>query len=579
MFLTRERRIVFIAFLVCLSFFVVKFLTISDYGTNWDESGRDNRGQAYLHYFLTGSKDYHDLAVPRRSIYQDDSYSYPVINKWIGHPPLGDILSSFSNYIFYQNLGIMGDIESYHLFYIVACSLFVGSILYFTAMEYGIFAGIIATLALVLYPLFLGESSFNFKDPVQMSFYAMTIIAFYKAILTKKYRWVIASSIFAGLALGIKFNILFAIFIVFPWLIIYQWQNIKKIKWPISWKFTLSIFLIPLVAFIMLFACWPYLWSSPIANLINVFKYYKDIGYGITYQPNSYISLLGFNTYAIQWIFYTTPIIILVLSFAGIVYAIKKGINERNKMSILILFWFFVPIIKVTIPGAGIYGGVRQIMEYIPAMAILSGIGAAYMIKLLHNYVIKHKLSKQLTSRLFFLLQLLVILSFLPIILKLISIHPNENVYFNFLIGGLKGAEEHQLPGWGNSFGNAYRQGANWLNKNAEKGAKAYLAVSYEANLPNIWLRKDIQYSHKLRHDYLSQKGEYILEMTGDETNLHTYCTWIYVQNFLIPVYEVKVDNVSIFAVWKNDRAHTKLEFLNVDKQNVFNKCIKDDEL
>lgn len=568
----KQKITILVALFICLSFFFIKFFTLSDYGINWDETARNNKGQAYIHYFLTGSKDYHNLNVPRRSIYQDDNYPFAVINKWVGHPPLGDILSSFSNYIFYQNLGVMGDTESYHLFYIVVCSVLVGSIFYFSAVEYGIFAGTIATLALVLYPLFFGESSFNFKDPVQASFYAIAVILFYKAFVKNSWKLILISAIVAGFALGIKFNILFAVFTFVPWFIILHWKKIKKFAWPFSLKMSLTFLLVPIISFGIVIASWPYLWQNPLNNLLNVFKYYEING-TFYYQPINYLTIGGISTFPIQWILFTTPIVILILSLIGIIYSLRFGYKEKNKLSLLILFWFLVPIIRVTVPHTGVANGIREIMEYVPPMAILAGLGVKQLILWL-NFFFKKRWKKGLI-----LAQVLIILSFLPITLRLISLHPNENVYFNFLIGGLKGAKEHQLPGWGNSFGNAYRQGANWLNKYAERGATAYLAIGYQAILPNAWLRKDIEYSYKLRQNYLKQNGEYIIEMTGEEPSWTPYCTWIYIQNFLTPVYEVKVDSIPILTIWRNDSLHLKPVFFSTGKQKLLNNCIKNDEL
>src|SRR6266478_8397197 len=137
-------------FLVSLIFFIFSFITLSDYGINWDEPLHFNRGQAYLRFYLTGKKDYLDIpqypklagdsdymgregeqdlylnskisSIPpnssyRRSYYQSDvfNYGYFIKNDGYGHPPTNDILAAVFNNIFYHKLGVLGDIESYHL--------------------------------------------------------------------------------------------------------------------------------------------------------------------------------------------------------------------------------------------------------------------------------------------------------------------------------------------------------------------------------------------------------------------------------------------------------------------------------
>src|SRR3989344_6989036 len=44
-----------------LLYFIAGLATLSDYGVNWDAMSHLSRGQAYLHYYLTGNKDYTDL--------------------------------------------------------------------------------------------------------------------------------------------------------------------------------------------------------------------------------------------------------------------------------------------------------------------------------------------------------------------------------------------------------------------------------------------------------------------------------------------------------------------------------------
>src|SRR3989344_5498853 len=143
-----------IAVILFLGFFILNFLVIDDYGLNWDEPNHYFRGQAYLRFMLTGKRNYDDLprlrfhypknnrATPienitydddseiRRSIYQydleDGQNPYDYYRDSVpSHPPINGLLASFSNYIFYQTVGILGDIESYHLFIVFASALLV----------------------------------------------------------------------------------------------------------------------------------------------------------------------------------------------------------------------------------------------------------------------------------------------------------------------------------------------------------------------------------------------------------------------------------------------------------------------
>ena len=573
-----------IAVILFLGFFILNFLVIDDYGLNWDEPNHYFRGQAYLRFMLTGKRNYDDLprlrfhypknnrATPienitydddseiRRSIYQydleDGQNPYDYYRDSVpSHPPINGLLASFSNYIFYQTVGILGDIESYHLFIVFASALLVATVFLFVSEVYSKTAGLVAALALTTYPLFLGESHNNIKDPVEATFFTLFLYFYYKGIIKEKFHFIIIASIFAGLALGTKFNILFAPFIVAPWLFFYLWNKKRGVMSLINKKVLLSNIIVAIIAFSILYLSWPHLWHHPF-GLLQVFDYYGDIGYGTTYQPAQDILLGLINTYAIKWILYTTPLVTLFLFLVGVIYVFVKGKYEKNKFSFLILFWFLMTILRVSIPQVGIYGGVRQIMEYVPAMAILAGIGANYLVQSLKFKIFSAswRIKLQLLT---FIFELLIILSFTPITLKLISIHPNESVYFNPLIGGLKGAKEKNFTDWGITLGNQYQQGIDWLNTHAEYNADVALVKGLLTNVPRVKIRKDINFAE---HYYSGpqKNGEYLMEVVDYHWDVDVPKEKRDYIETLLPVYEVDVDGVPILYIWKNDIQHTK---------------------
>ncbi|EKD87336.1 MAG: hypothetical protein ACD_36C00133G0001, partial [uncultured bacterium] len=239
----------------------------------------------------------------------------------------------------------------------------------------------------------------------EASYFGITLVCFYYAMTKKNLKWLLATVIFFGLGLATKLNILFVLPIMLLWGVV---AGIKKTK-------ILSVLiLVFFVGGIIFFASWPMLWASPVVRILKVLTYYKTIGTNTHFDPQ-YLTIFRLNSYALQWILYSTPLVTLFFSFLGFVQVV------RNRSSFLVLLWFLTPIARVTLPNTNIYGGVRQIMEYIPPMAILSGIGAAAMVSWLKN-----KRGKLKT-----VFQMIIILSFVPITMKMIQMHPNESVYFN----------------------------------------------------------------------------------------------------------------------------------------------------
>lgn len=185
-------------------------------------------------------------------------------------------------------------------------------------------------------------------------------------------------------------------------------------------------------------------------------------------------------------------------------------------------------------------------MEYVPALAMIAGIGAKRLITIL-------------PKKLHLIASGLIILSLVPITLTLYKIHPNENVYFNSLIGGLSGAKEEKIPYWGFSFGAPYRQAISWIDKNAPENAKVVFAYELIPNISSIWVRPDIVVHNSYRSGYL-RRGEYAVTLIYDGTESRSYYD-SYLEKFIEPVYQAKVDDQPVVKVWKNDNEHLKVKW------------------
>jgi len=566
-------------------YLILGVLTLPRYGINWDTINHLPRGQAYLNYFLTGKKDYSNLPewkwywqkpenllintdipkeeIPRRSLYQNDATTFNWFLEYDGkgHPPLSDILSSSFNLVLFQKLGVINDIDSYRVYGVFLAAALVGLVFWWTSRVYGLFAGLVAALSLSLYPLFWSESHFNTeKDIPETVYWGFLLFSVWRGVVGKSWKWTLLSGVFFGLALGTKFNVLFIPFVILPWLFAVVGHNYLKKRFSVSKsakkniKIVIAALTAPLIGFGIFLASWPYLWSDPITKVDRVIGFYKGIGLTQNVDPR-FLGPFGTSTFPLQWILYTTPLVILGLGILGFFVGLSRIKREKDKTSLLLLLWLAVPMARVVWPGTTVYGGIRQIMEYIPPFAILAGLGGAWVFEKLNR-----KISKIFS---FFI----VILPFAFLILNLARIHPNENVYFNSLIGGLSGAKERNFPFWGLSFGAPYREGAIWLNENAEEGANIVYAHELIPNIPRIWLRQDINLHNGNRSGYL-QMGEYAITLTYQGTKDRSYYDG-YLETFVNPVYKTDVDNVSILKIWKNERSSLKFDLKEERVKNV----------
>ncbi len=591
------RRInIWIGFIIGLAFFVVALVTLPHYGINWDTINHLPRGQVYLRYLFLGKKNYSDLPkyfdswdskkwywqkpeslaidtdiprnqVPTRSMYQIDSADFSWFMEYDGggHPPLSDILSALFNRILFGKLRLINDIDSYRIYGILLAASLVGLIYWWTTSLYGKFTGFISAAVLATYPFFWSEAHFNGeKDIPETVYWSFSLFSIWYGLKYKKPFWLLLFGVFLGLALGTKFNIVFLPFMVLPWLI-YLFFSKKHFKKPLeiiskNKKLIFFLAMAPVIALAIFVLSWPYLWPDPLKRISEIVGFYKGIGTTKSFDPR-FISFFGINSFAIFWISTTTPELVIFLFLVGFITSLVNFRKEKFAESLLFLLWFLIPVIRVTLPKMTIYGGIRQIMEYIPAMAILTGIGAGALKNRIESS--KFKIFKHTSIKLFFCILISVLLLY-----PNVRLHPNENVYFNSLIGGLKGAKEKDIPFWGNSFGAPYRQAAVWMNKNLPHGANLAYARELLPNIPRIWLRPDIVLHNSFRSGYL-EKGEYIVALTYQGTEKTSYFDR-YLDRIVEPIYEVKVDSVPILKIWKNDTEHTKKEYLSEKEVDDF---------
>lgn len=562
----------FLALLVGVTYFVALFVTMQNYNMFWDGRTHYLKGQAFANFFLYGRTNYKGLPVTkeyahyyrdyvskfhkdssiesrisknpnyRRSIFEEDLHTFDWIveHKFIDHPVLSDIGAAFSNIIFYEKLGLLRDDFAYRIYTLILASVLVSVIFYWLANLYGLIPAIVGVLFLATTPLFWAESHFNLKDIPSMTFFTLAIWQFWRGVIKKSWRSILFSAFFAGCAFGTRINIIFLPFIVGPWFIFLYFQESENGR-RFYKRFAWFLMIYPLIMFGLIFAVWPQLWQKPIESFMTMVSFYKTVGISPDYTP-TFRTIFNFNTYAAVWIFFTTYPLSGILGIIGIIFAAINIKKLKNMFLSLLLLWFFVPIFRASLPFTSIFGGVRHLMEYLPALAMLIGYGTFNLLKLFPK---KFRL----------ILGVVLVLGFIPLLVTLIKLHPAENVYFNSLIGGLSGAKKANITGWGYNDGGIYRKATVWLNEHAQKNSHVATAFSEPADFYIPELRYDLLADNQFS-GYL-QKGEYIVALTHDTGLKHIY-KMEYPETFLDPVYEYIVDGVPLIKIWKNDSAHLK---------------------
>lgn len=567
-----------------LGFLLAGIVTLSDYGINWDSPVHFLRGQAYLHFFLTGRLTYgepprlspilitpdeyltrydflaaegeHIASLPDRpftqsalssgrvSFYQHEAWNgeFFIKNSGGGHPPFFDILAAFSNRLIWGRLGIIGDIESYHIPVLLVSAIGIFLVSFFTLeITKSQFAAVISGLSLALFPVFFAESHFNLKDPAQAVFYTGAVWAFWNWVGDRRWRWFFALTLCITLAFSVKWNIIFLPFILLLWL--FSMRNTPTLRrWYSPKELAVCVSVVVVFAWLVLLAAWPTAWSHPLRAVRWMIEYYWQTGTRTgRLQPDGWILPLGFNAYPLVLLLTQTPTVILLFASIALLAVIRNRDGTKLKGGWLLVFWLLVPIVRFVLPGTYFYSGIRQIFEVIPAMAILAGLGVTIAIRSLTNLT-HFSDSKLKWCFLFFV--------FCFLVSPILHLHPNENTYFNILAGGLPGALKKNLVDWTLTYGNIYRQGANWLNVNAPFDANLAIVNGSQFAISPLWLRPDISISPN-HFSGFEQKGEYLL-MLYDLYNPAVFAKR-YPERFLTPIHTIDVDGVPLLSIYKND--------------------------
>lgn len=588
-------------------FSIVAIATIGDYGMNWDEPARLLRGQTFVQFYLTGSPLFHlpdrtppNLIKPKEYITRYDFlaeegpnrailparprpqsefldmlaslgrrvsyYQHDVWAKYFimydqneaGHLPLPEILGSLSNRILYQAWGVMPDIESYHIPYVLLSAVGVFVVTAFTFDITGSWvAAVIGGLSLVLFPHFFGSAHLNMKDPEIAALFAGSVWTFWKWVRDNKRRWMVGFWIFFMLSLAVKWNTAFLPFMLVPWLFTIRkmgefrrWFQVKRLIWT-------SLLALAGIA-LFLIVIWPPSWGKPLTALWDVVKFYWIIGVGDTskLQPDGFLLPLGFNAYPTLLLLAQTPEVVLLLSATAIWGMARGAVGNLLNTRWLLLLWFGIPIFRYSLPFVHTYGDWRQMMEVVPALAVLSGLGADYVLHKSTNLIRKVSL-------------MIICMLFLLVIINMIRIHPNENTYFNHFIGGIRGAQKRNMIDYYLTGGNVYKQGAVWLNAHAEKDANIAILNGLTFALSPLWLRPDISIS-PYHFSAFDQKGEYILLLPSSVDK--PFFAYEYVRHFLKPMDNIAVDGVPILSIYKNEPQYAVPEFARQKAMTEFTK-------
>ena len=224
------------------------------------------------------------------------------------------------------------------------------------------------------------------------------------------------------------------------------------------------------LALIATYISWPYLWMNPIPRFFESLRemsLYPWLG-GVVFNGSQYQSTNLPVTYLPVLLVLQLTEPVWLLSLAGWVVSIQNKEKKRTLVEVA-LMWFVIPLLAFIFMRVALYDNFRQILFILPPIFLMAGVA----FEAIKN--VKWQAA-------------LIVVSLLPGVIGIVTLHPYEYVYYNQFVGGVRGADgRYEMDYWATS----YREAADYVNSVAAPNANIW--VEGPAQLFSLFAREDLK--------------------------------------------------------------------------------------
>ena len=412
----RKLKYFFLIFSALLLFIMI--LMSRNAGISCDDVLHYDHSLAVYNYFATHGEDKSALETPVTNLrYYGQSYDniVTVLARWFS----------------------IDDVYSFrHLMSAVAgwLTIFITAIFGIWLSGYG--TGILIIILFAASPTFIGHSLNNLKDiPFALSYIAAIFLALRLLISDKKLYWYEIVLLVLSIAFSISIRapgILLICYLLFFFFVIWLNRYITEGRYDLKLDGLrlIILILISASAFIIGIIFWPYALQSPIKNVLESYRvmaHFPDTFRQIFEGRNEWSDFMPWY-YLPKSMAITIPVV--VIAGTGCFFLFLKKIHQSGTDLIysLILFSVLFPMFFVIIQKSNLYSSWRQFLFLYPPVILIAATGLHYLI----SYSGKNSYKWGIFT-------VLILLLVHPVRF-IIRNHPYEYIYYNQLVGGLKGA-------------------------------------------------------------------------------------------------------------------------------------------
>ena len=417
-----------------IGLFVVGTLTFEDYGIGIDDKFHRKNGLYWMDYLLSFTNLNELQSLVKLKLIETNDLTLGTIKYYNKYGIIFDLPAVVLELIFNLN-----DPKEYYELrhYLNFIYFFIGCIFFYKllGLRFGRLITFFGTCLYIFSPRIYGDSFYNMKDIIFLTFLVISYYYCYKCFLKFNVKNLLFLAIIS--AISIETRIL-GLSIPLSFLSFYFLGLLSK---PKEIKNLSKIFFYLFSTFFFLVLIWPYLWSAPLANFLAIISSLENwvpfiyIFFNGEFINNSYLPY----SYVPLWMLITTPSIHILLFFIGTVYALKRlyfrlitieknqfssdlwrGVKEKNDLFILLNFiTLLLLVILLNVRFINTWKYLYFANFYIVYLAVL-GLDICYL------------WSKKFKKQILFIASFVIICFFL--VFKMVKYHPYQGLYFNSLL-------------------------------------------------------------------------------------------------------------------------------------------------
>jgi len=364
-------------------------------------------------------------------------------------------------------------------------------------------AGFLAALFLILTPRYYGHAFNNTKDIPFAVGYLWSLYYMIRCVgvlpnLSRDLIWKL------GVVLGLTFGIrssaallvcYLGLFFVLRYVQVWRYEQADVIH---DWrKQVLRLVGVGAITYATVFPFFPYMHIHPITGLydsLTAFSKFPEVHYN--FFEGRYVASNALPWYYIpKWFLMTLPEFVMVGLVVGLlVVVLNRSLWDVKSAKVLqvglLVFAGLFPVVFGVVSQTPLLNGIRHLTFVVPPLVVVSALGVSVCL-----HMLKHIWVLRVSGAV-----LAVVL--LGVVFDMVTMHPNQYVYFNRIFGGglAEASTQYDTDYWNHT----YKQGVRWIEQNAEVGEQKPVIGSLYKNV--VLMVDDSQFgftrSHLYRADY-----------------------------------------------------------------------------